>query len=494
MKRSLLSTFVRGVVSTGLGRGVTLVLGMLSLMLVVRHISAAAYGAFVLIRVVYIVLAEATNCGLTLAVPKYLASSDDINHKFSIVKTVLCFRLAIICGCGIILLMANSLVALLGVSPLMDRYWTYILILFAVESFARLVISILQGLLRFRMIGILSAISAVTNFLATIIFVFPLNLSTIGLIYAVYASDGLLIILGCWMVFVRSEYTKGRGNVALLKEMLRFGAPLQAQYMLDVIFARLDTVIVGIYLGAANVAVYEIARKLPDSIRYLFDGFYTVYFSFLAKVYSEGPQERVSRLLNNSTRMLSFVSSGGALGALLFGRTIIRLLFSAKYLPSYYAFVILMFGLALSATESTLGYSLVAVGEPVKPLIVNFVRAGVNAILNLFITPVFKVMGAAAVAVASNLVAAPIDVYFLRRKNIRAEISAFAKPVVIAGAYGVLFIAAGHPQAPVKVLFMGMFIVTCALMSVITRYDGRIVAAETVTFRNKLWGREASAP
>jgi O-antigen/teichoic acid export membrane protein len=64
----------------------------------------------------------------------------------------------------------------------------------------------------------------------------------------------------------------------------------------------------------------------------------------------------------------------GTLVAVVFGRDVIRLLFSETYLPCYVPFVLLMVGLVLKVTENTLGYSLVAIGDSDKPLIVNAVR------------------------------------------------------------------------------------------------------------------------
>src|ERR1035441_2170718 len=99
MPASIFSSFMRGIFSTGLGRLMTLVLGMASLMLVVRHISAEAYGMFVLIRVISIFLAEVTNLGLTLVIPKYLAGSEDVQYKCGLINTVIYFRIVTIVLC-----------------------------------------------------------------------------------------------------------------------------------------------------------------------------------------------------------------------------------------------------------------------------------------------------------------------------------------------------------------------------------------------------------
>ncbi|MFC2088447.1 oligosaccharide flippase family protein, partial [Calditrichota bacterium] len=412
MDESIQSRFLRGIFSTGFARLLNLVLSLLSLMLVIRYISAEAYGAFVLIRVICIFLSEVSNFGLTLALPKYLASSETIQYKFRLINTVIYFRIFIIFLFSfLIFLVKPGLAVIFGSSPLMLSLYIYLPVLFGFVSLGRTSISILQGLFRFKMMGIISSISTVANFIAIIIFVFVLNLSTLGLIFALIVSNSLIIILS-YVAFRISD--KFSINLSILKEMLVFGLPLQVQYILDFTFTRIDTIIIGSFLGTAGVAFYEVARKLPDSCMYLYDAFRSVFYPFIAKLYNKGEKRRLEKLLNNSNRLLAFITSLGTLIAVLFGKDIISLLFSQEYLTSYYAFVFLMFGLNLSVLDNTLGYSLVAIGEPKKPLIVNLVRATVSSVLNLIITPIYSFTGASIVTVISNLFAVPMDLYFLR--------------------------------------------------------------------------------
>ena len=93
---------------------------------------------------------------------------------------------------------------------------------------------------------------------------------------SLFVSDTLIIILAYSATDVQD---KAMVTLPTLKGMVRFGWPLQMQYILDFVFARIDTVIIGAWLGATSVALYEVARKLPDSIMYLFDAFQSVYFS-----------------------------------------------------------------------------------------------------------------------------------------------------------------------------------------------------------------------
>ena len=127
MPASIFSSFIRSIFSTGLGRLTILVLGMASLMLVVRHISAEAYGMFVLIRVISVFLAEVTNLGLTAVIPKYLAASEDDQYKCGLINTVIYFRIVTVVVCVLLMFTGRSVfLALFGSSPLLQTFFVYI--------------------------------------------------------------------------------------------------------------------------------------------------------------------------------------------------------------------------------------------------------------------------------------------------------------------------------------------------------------------------------
>lgn len=488
MSDSIASRFIRGTLSVGLSRFMTMALSMLSLALVIRRISAEAYGAFVLIRIIYTLFAEMSNLGLSLVIPKYLASRQDVQFLFGIINTAIYFRILIILiTIPIILVLKTWLGIAFGSSPTFVEIFIYVPILFAVESLAGTLTSILQGLFRFKILGIIVSVSGIINFIATIVFVFPLHMGVRGLIYAQIISRTLIVIL-CYAAAQIKNILKI--NIPILKEMLIFGFPLQIQYILDFIFSRADALIVGSYLGTTGIAFYEIARKLPDSLMHLYDSFRSVYYPFIAKFHEDGEHSSLVGLLNNSNRFLGFFASLGTIVAVLFGKEIISIFFSKTYLASYYCFVFLMFGLNLSILDNTLGYSLVAIGDPQKPLFVNLVRAIASLLLNLLVIPTFGFNGASIVSVVSNATAAPLDVYFLQKKGIGVEKAAFVKPIAISFCCGLIFLLTGASRLPVKLLFLIFFLSLCLLFSVVTRQDLGFLSAEAKITVNRFLHRD----
>jgi O-antigen/teichoic acid export membrane protein len=326
--------------------------------------------------------------------------------------------------------------------------------------------------------ALLDFISSLLNFLLTVVFLLFLGQGIPGLVYARLISVTLACAFVCLISPIewRLEFDFG-----MLKELLVFGFPLQINDILSFIYLRIDTLMIGALLGPAEIAYYEIARKIPENLLGLYEAFRSVFFPFISKLFALGEHKKATQMLNHSMRLLSFVSILAALVALVFGNEIISLLFSAKYLPSVPVFVLLMIGLNFSIVNYTLGYSLVAVGDSDKPAIVNVVHMTISLLGNRILIPILGIVGAALASLAGFFAKHPLNVLFLRRRSVDVKVGEYLKPILIFGAYGLLFLILGSPLLILKVAIVVLFILTCVLLSVITVEDMAVVSDEVKT-------------
>jgi O-antigen/teichoic acid export membrane protein len=482
MSDSISSRFIWGTVSVGAGRLSTTVLGFMAMIVAVRCLSAEAFGTFVLLQVIAAFLTRVSSLGLELSIPKFVTATEQENEKRKIINTTFYFRMLAIVAVSIIAMISKSVLsALFGSSSLSD-FIGFILILFWLQSLRKILDATVQGFFLFKTIAIASFLESLSNLLSILLLVAFLDLGVTGLVYA----KALSLAVACFFVYFTIPIkTKLEFHYGILRKVLKFGFPLQINDILTFIFLRIDTLIIGGLLGPAEIAYYEIARKIPDSLTGLYEAFRTVYFPFVARLSGLGERKRLTQLLNDSIRLISFVSIFGALIALLFGNEIITFLFSAKYLPSAPIFALLMVGLNLAIVEYTFGYSLVAIGESDKPLVINVVRTAMSLLGNLLLIPNIGVTGAALANIISNSITSPLDVLFLRRKKIFARIVDYMKPLLIFGAIGVLFVLVGANIIVVKVVAIVLFILTCVLLSVITFEDLAVVWEEAKTTFSK---------
>lgn len=491
MSDSVFSQFFTGTISIGFARLSLIIFGLITVVIAVRYVSPEEYGAFVLLQVILTFLVAFTNCGLSLTVPQTIASSNDTLTKRRIINTAIWFRVITALSTGLIILILR--VAL-------DRYlgtsvWSVLLIylplLLMLSGLATTFESILQGLFRFNLIGIIGSVGILINLVLTIVFIVYLRLGIIGLIYAkMIPIIFQLLIVG---VFSKIEY-KLEFNKETLMKMLVFGFPLQLQFILDFAYSRIDTLIITSLLGTVGTAYYEVARKIPDNLMQLFNAFRSVYFPMITELNARNQKEKALQMLNTSVRGLSFITILGAMVSVTFGKDVLSFLFSRQYLSSYPLFILLMIGLSLNIVENTLGYSLVAIGEPKKPLIVNIARGIISTIGNLLAIPILGIIGAPLVNLFSNFVATPMDMFFLAGSKYTVQIKEYMKPLIIFGVSSAIFFLLNSSSYTTKLGVIALYIVLCFMLSVITYEDLRAILGEIKSrvFRGKILGLRMS--
>lgn len=467
MSDSLLSRFIGGTISIGLGNLSTMVLGLLGTMVAARHLPAEAFGAFVLLQVVASFLTQVSGFGLNESVTKFVTNTEGKRHRRQLINTALCFRLFTILIVSLVTWIAGPALSTVFGSSLVPNLAILVPLLFVLESSSGLLKSVLQGFLLFRRIGITGFIASLSNFLLIVAFVLFLDRGVIGLIYARVIS----LSLSCAFAYFSTPINKKlEFHLDIMKELLAFGFPLQINDILHFIFSRIDTLIIGALLGPVDIAYYEIARKIPDSLRNLYEAFRSVYFPFMSKLHALGEQKKVTRLLNNSTRFVSFAGIFATLMVLLWGNDIIGSLFSEKYLPSVPAFVVLMITLSVSFVSNIIGTSLVAVGDTDKPAIINTAHSTVSLVSNLIFIPRFGIIGAALASLAGNCVSNPLNVLFLRRR-VKVQVRDYLKPILVLGVCLILVLLLKPTTFVQKASIIALFVLTCAFLSAITVED-----------------------
>ncbi len=476
-QKALLSRVIEGTLSIGLATVSAMTLGLITTMVVVRRLPPDDFGVFVLLVVSSIFLSEASSFGLTLAVPTFIAGAEDQRQRSDLMTTAIFFRLLTIVLVSAAILTARPIQLILPDSPGFADALIYVPLLFGLDGLGKSFRTILQGSFRFKTIGSIDLLSSVSNFLLVIVFVLLLGQGLAGLIHAKVISLAASVCLAFFFIL---RQRMGAFRIALLKQLLVFGFPLELQFLLNFVFLRVDTFIIGTMLGPAGIAYYEVARRIPDSINQLYEAFRMVYFPFAARLFARNELRELFDLLNHSIRALSFVTMLGALISFLFGNDIVSLLFSESYLPSVPAFVILMIGLNLSFTENTLGYSLVAIGQSDKPLIVNLVRTTTSVIGNLLLIPGLGFVGAALANVTSNLVAIPLDLFFLHKRNMSMRAADYLKPVGVAATCALIVSILGLHHDLFKSAMLIGYLVGCILLSVITVADMAAIWKEII--------------
>jgi O-antigen/teichoic acid export membrane protein len=465
MEANFVAKFLKGVLATGLGTVATLVLGFVNIGIAVRFIPKEEFGVFLLIQTIVFSVVMIADLGLNISTTKFLAASDEA-EKATIVNTALVLRGIIVVITALIVTVLKSGVDFVFKSESLTDLYFYVPILIAAESYNALLSAILQGLQQYRRLAYAQIAASAANVAFIIVTVVLLRFSVHGLIISRLAAVLLAVLYQMKIAGVR---VRPRIDQATAKKMTGFGIFLGVNNILSFLFMRIDTLIIGAVMNPVGVALYGTASKIPDASRQIFESFRSVFFPNIAELFGQQKNREAESILNQSLRLVSFLSLLVSLLMIVFRNEIVTLLFSSKYMECGPVLSLLMVAMCIGLIGSVLGTSLVAAGHPRLPAFINVVDATVCVIANLVFIPAFGIIGAAYAAIIARAATNPINVYFLRKHHINVKVSQFLKPAAVFTLCCVL-LATGDGYLN-KVLVLLLYLLLSTALLIVTKDD-----------------------
>ncbi len=460
-------SFTRSVFSVGGANSITIVFLFLETMIAVRVLDTASYGIFVLLLAITNFFVMFIDFGCKTAMPQLLASSES-ERQTTLVNSIILFRSIIIAAAFVIVLSGRALIGMFISSPEIFRYTVFILMMIMSTSFDELFNGILQGFHAYNHIAISTCIRSALRLILTIIFLSIMKLGMLGLVYSWFISAGASTIYQLIFTPIPKRLEIRRD---ILKEVLKFGLPLQVSRFIWFVSGKVNVFLLGILALPASVAFYDVGEKIPRAFQNLSASFITVFYPSITSLMAEGNNKKAAWMLEQSLRLISVTMAFFALVAVLFSNEIVTLLFSAKYSSASSVFAILMIAFQMSFLVQLMGYTLTSAGFPGRSLIENIVSAILIIVGNIVLIPIVGIVGAALATLIAGYIANPLSIWLLHRSKIRITVLPYLKSTIIllfcAGLFWWL--------KPMTIIFrfaiLSLFIVMNLSVSTITRED-----------------------
>lgn len=437
-------------------------------MIAARYVPKEDLGVFVLIQVIASFFVMTANLFLQeISVTKHIVSVEN-TKKMEIANTVVSYNLVISILISAVILLSGPLIYYLFKSELLVKLLFYIPLYFFFSGFDIILISILQGFHRYRKIAYSQIINGVVKLVFVVLFLMVLDLGVIGLIYAFLISFAASVLYKYFLIPFKKSLSF---NPKIFKELFKFGFPLGLNGALGFIFTKIDRFMIGAMISPIGVAYYEIASKLPTSGRTMYESFQKVFFPNMSELYSQKRFNEADKFLNNSIRLVSFLTIFAAFIMTLFQKELITLFFSVRYLESAPALSFLMISLSIGLIGNVLGTTLVALGQSDKPVKINIVDTVTNVLGNLIMIPLYGFMGAVYASLISRSITNPFIVWFINKSQIKLKVMHYLKPLIIFGICIGAFQVVKQENLIIKILFIALFLILCFLLSVIKRND-----------------------
>ena len=253
-------------------------------------------------------------------------------------------------------------------------------------------------------------------------------LVAIGLVVAGYGALGALVgyvvgfaitaVVGLGVLYVRyyRPITDRRGEVDLRGRIARYSLPVAVTDTADVLDRRVDTILVGFFLGPVPVAFYELGKQV---IQFLATPAVAAGFT-AAPTYeaqrAQGKPEVAARMYEEALAHIVHLYIPAAVGLILVAAPMVEIVFGPDYAGAVPVIQVLAFYLLLRAVTKLTSDGLDYLGQAKSRAYAKSGTAVANVALNIVLIPWIGVVGAAIATVMTYGIYAVANVYIISRE------------------------------------------------------------------------------
>lgn len=243
-------------------------------------------------------------------------------------------------------------------------------------------------------------------------------------------------VLGNLVMFLSTSYyvrkitpIKYRFDISLWKEVLIKSLPYGIALILNAIYFRIDTLLIGFIRGQAEVGIYAVAMKILEHITILPLYFMNSVLPVLTKKINE-KSDQYKKIIRYSFDFLTSLSIPMVVGTVLLAYPIIFVAADEKLLSrvseGFYgtdiALQILIFALLFQFLNILFAFILIALDKQSRLLYINAVGVVFNIVTNIIFIPKYGFIGAAITSVISELIIL-IATYFTAKKYLEFSVN-----------------------------------------------------------------------
>lgn len=412
----------RPVLLVGVARAVSLALGVLVLGLLGRRLGPDGFGTLQFALAVMVYPTILVDLGLTTLGLREIAKGAPSQV---VIGRILGARLVL--AVGVVIMMVAGILSL-PLDP--ETRAVFSILTLGVAGSAMNARWVLQGERRFERSAFLDVVSTAAQLLASVALVG----GTGDVLWAAMA-----LTLATWVTTVVSIVAVGQNDRFRprigreLRAVLLRGLPLGAAAVAITLYYSVDTVLLGFFRGAAEVAFYAAAYRILLPALALAGAVGTVaipHFTFLGGQDAALADQAAANL---SRRMILAGLPIAAVGTIA-AETIIIFVYGPEFGPAAVPFGILVWSVVTVYANAAFAFLILAREGDRRYLLATAAGAAVNVSLNLVVIPLMGMAGAAVTTILSEITVLGLLLWWTRdvsRSAVVSAIRAAALPTLV---------------------------------------------------------------
>jgi len=240
------------------------------------------------------------------------------------------------------------------------------------------------------------------------------------------------------------------------KRIMAEGWPITLSGAFIFIYNSLDTIIISLTKGEHEVGLYQVSYKITGTIFILATLINQAYLPSL--IHAIRKQDgSLEKIFGNSLKSIFFWSVPIAAGGMILGERIIQYVFGNDYLPGVPAFRILVWNCVIYFLSSAMTNLLYAARQQKKAVKIFFFGALANTVANIFMIPLYGIIGAALTTVLAELVVL-VGQYVLARKIVKIRLFRDTWQALVAVAIMSVFLPFVSNDSLIIVVVAGLLV------------------------------------
>ncbi|WP_255192415.1 flippase [Natronobeatus ordinarius] len=430
---------------------VTVLTGGILTVFLTRMLTPNGYGLLFLSMSIFGIAQLITESGVHRSAGRYIAEYKEsdpgqIPHilRFSFLLNLTTIIVVVI---GL-LLTHHSIAALLGEPDLVP----FLLIGSAFIAFSSLFAFgqlTLQGFEEIKQSSAVTAIKSGSRLLLVVVIVL-LGYEAIGALTGYVLSMVLAAVASLYLVFKKGTSLSKATSIepGLRRRIAEYTAPLTVTKSSHVIDQRIDTVLVGFFVGPVGVAYYTLGKQIVQFIETPMSALGFTLSPTFGSQKASGNADRAARIYEMALSNGLLLYLPAAAGLILVAEPAVELIFGTDYsgaVPVVQVFAI--YAVSLSITKVT-SHGLDYLGRARERAIVRGTTAVLNLGLNLILIPMMGVIGAAITTVITFSIYALFNIYIMHIElGLRVEwlLRQLGQAIAVTGVMSlVVFSTAGY--------------------------------------------------
>jgi len=256
---------------------------------------------------------------------------------------------------------------------------------------------------RYRTIaGITILQSGLTLGLVALAYFQQAGLLEIVLAYMAGKMFGALALAGAAIWEAGRQWGRGwwKAPLSLLREhtreLVRFAVSTNISATINLVNKDGELLWVSALTNPTQAGYYKLALSLANLVQLPVSPLPQATYPELSREVAGERWNNVRLVLRHGSRMAFIYTFSAGLFLLVFGRPLIRIFYTAEFLPAFPALVILLVGMIFADTFYWNRIALLAMGHPDYPTKVNLIAAALKVVGILTIVPVYGYLGSAA--------------------------------------------------------------------------------------------------